>query len=98
MIYKFSKEFSKQPGPRFIDQGDNSAEQFCNQFIPLLKNNYIILDLNDTLGFGSSFLDELAKQIVENKLQDKLKIKCTEDNSVVLEIEENIKKYKKLIV
>lgn len=59
-----SKDFSPTPGPRFIWQGEYSGEAF---FINLLEPKFrqaleekktLVVDLTNTNGFGSSFLEE----------------------------------------
>lgn len=60
-----SKEFSKTPGPRYISEGKFSAELFkkeiLNKKIKEAKeeNKTLEIDLDGTLGYGTSFLEEL---------------------------------------
>lgn len=51
------KDFARLPGGR---TGDKSGEEFRTQFLvpALLSNDKVIVDLDGTLGLGSSFLEE----------------------------------------
>ena len=57
---KISTDFSEYPGVRYPKQGDNSGEEFREQLlVPKLKlGGQLTVDLNDTKGLGSSFLEE----------------------------------------
>ncbi|MBU8921513.1 MAG: STAS-like domain-containing protein [Bacteroidales bacterium] len=58
------KEFSSTPGPRYISEGDFSGELFRNKVLgPALQNALkedvpLVVDLDGTAGFGTSFLEE----------------------------------------
>lgn len=60
-----SKDFSTTPGPRYIKEGDFSAEEFRKTIFDakfkeaLSENKKLIIDLDGTLGYGTSFLEEL---------------------------------------
>ncbi|MBT3399664.1 MAG: STAS-like domain-containing protein [Rhodospirillaceae bacterium] len=55
-----SEDFTDVPGPRFRHEGDFSGEQFRQDFlVPTLRiGEKTVIDLNDTEGYGSSFLEE----------------------------------------
>ena len=61
---KISSDFSFSPGPRYIDEGKNSGEKFRKEVLyPKFKeaidnNKNIIVDLDGTDGYGTSFLEE----------------------------------------
>ena len=61
--------FTTIPGARFIKDGDGSAELFFKDFVkrPLvlaIKNStFIEIDFDDTWGYASSFINELASRI-----------------------------------
>jgi len=61
---KISENFTKAPGPRTIEQGRYSGEQFR---LELLKPSYeraksagqkLIVDLDDSYGYVTAFLEE----------------------------------------
>lgn len=64
MKLHIAKEFSRTPGPRHISEGDHSGELFrTTVLLPWLrnaisKNEVLIVDLDKTSGFGTSFLEE----------------------------------------
>jgi len=54
-------DFSEFPAGRIPDDGPNSGERFREELlVPLLNgtDEHIEINLDDTLGYGSSFLDE----------------------------------------
>ena len=55
-----AKQFSKYPGGRFLSDGDYSGERFREKFlVPALRSGQeVIVELDGTLGYGSSFLEE----------------------------------------
>lgn len=55
-----ANDFSDTPAGRFKSDGPCSGEEFRDEFIiPALKNyDKVIIDLDGTLGYGSSFLEE----------------------------------------
>ncbi|OGU16086.1 MAG: hypothetical protein A2X61_13315 [Ignavibacteria bacterium GWB2_35_12] len=65
IIYlKLSKEFSITPGPRKKEEGKFSGELFLNSLLipkfqqALKENNKLVVDLDGSAGYASSFLDE----------------------------------------
>lgn len=59
IVISVARDFSRTPGPRYINQGDWSGEKFMRQLIrALAENETIVVDLDGTRGYGSSFLDE----------------------------------------
>jgi hypothetical protein len=65
VIFKIATEFSKTPGPRYIHEGPNSGEllrttKFHKLFVDAIQNNKMItVDLDNTAGYGTSFLEEI---------------------------------------
>lgn len=92
IIVKVS-DFSITPGPRFRNEGRYSGEEFREdilerQFLDAVKNNSrLIVDLDGTLGYGTSFLEEvfggLARKHGEDKLNLVLKIISNEEPYLV---------------
>lgn len=89
-------DFTEFPGPRFAELGPGSGEQFREEIlIPAIQREKgsICVDLDGTMGYGSSFLEEafggliragvkpeIAKGIGENLLSE-------DDPSLILEIQ-----------
>ncbi|MBF0267583.1 MAG: STAS-like domain-containing protein [Alphaproteobacteria bacterium] len=58
-VISVSRDFSPFPGPRYIRQGENSGEKFRRLLVSALDQSpIVVVDLDGTRGFGSSFLDE----------------------------------------
>lgn len=57
-------EYSEYPGPRYCVQGDNSGEDFYHTklnpafYEALTTKKILVVDLDGTVGYASSFLDE----------------------------------------
>lgn len=69
---KIAKDFSYTPGPRYIDEGKNSGEKFRKEILAaalkkaIAMNKKVIVDLDGTDGFGTSFLEESFGGLVRN--------------------------------
>ena len=77
---KISEDFTKHPGGRFIKDGDNSGEEFYNDFLKpkfeeILKDPEYKLEINfdGTYGYASSFISEVFRRLVID-FKDKSKI------------------------
>lgn len=63
-------DYNEYPGPRYTDQGDASGEDFYikvlnGAFFSSIKNNQILeINLDNTAGYASSFLDEAFGNLV----------------------------------
>lgn len=61
---KIARRFSNTPGPRFKNEGQYSGEEFREKVLaPALneairKNEKLLIDLDGTAGYGTSFLEE----------------------------------------
>ncbi len=61
---KIARDFSYSPGPRYIDEGKNSGEKFRKEILAdafsraIAENKKIIVNLDGTDGYGTSFLEE----------------------------------------
>ena len=57
-----AREFSRFPGGRFFTDGQFSGQRFREELLePVLRNHpnvQVTVELDGTLGFGSSFLEE----------------------------------------
>ena len=83
-----AKDFSPYPGPRYIRQGPYSGEKFRQKLVEALKKaETVVVDLDGTTGFGSSFLDEAFGGLVRSEgmaraeVQRRVKIKSDQDAS-----------------
>lgn len=81
-----ARDFSKTPGPRFIKQGDWSGEKFRRLLEDRLRRyGQIVVDLDGTRGYGSSFLDEAFGGLVRecilkrDEFQRRVEILSAED-------------------
>lgn len=69
-IEKKVLEFSQHPGPRYINQGKDSGEEFYKSYLKpwfedALKNNCTLtIVLDGTAGYLSSFIDEAFGRLV----------------------------------
>lgn len=55
-----AKDFAPRPGPRYKHQGPHSGQTFRESVLaPFLdQNEMLVVDLDGTAGYGSSFIDE----------------------------------------
>lgn len=77
-------DFTEYPGPRYTDQGEFSGEYFYNNIIKpqfqiaIDTDSIFVVNLDDTAGYASSFLDECFGNLVfdfdYNEIKKRLKI------------------------
>ncbi len=89
---KIAKDYSPTPGPRYIKEGEYSGELFRqSKLFPAFKqalaeNKKLVVDLDGTAGYGTSFLEESFGGLirVENMdykaIIDKLQIISNEED------------------
>jgi|TARA_R100000501_G_C2629154_1_gene123687 hypothetical protein len=94
------KDFSKAPGPRYKEEGKNSGELLRETILaPQLRKalesgSKLIIDLDGTAGFGTSFLEESFGGLIrEDKFNYKdikniIEFISKEDPYLIEEIEE----------
>jgi len=88
------KDFSKTPGTRYIKQGPCSGEKFRTScLIPALeKYDLLIVDLDGTAGYGSSFIDEAFGGLIRREgfnaedLLRRIKIKSDEEIELIADV------------
>lgn len=71
VTYSIAEKFTRFPGPRYDKQGPHSGEEFReNVLIPMLtaSEEDIVLELDGTNGYGSSFLDESFGGLMRMKI------------------------------
>ncbi len=65
LTLSIAQDFTVTPGPRYKDEGDFSGEQFREDKLEPLyikakkENRRIQINLDGTLGYGTSFLEEV---------------------------------------
>lgn len=92
-----AKDFTRYPSGRYTSNGSTSGQGFRERFLetPLQKGEPVTVDLDGTVGYGSSFLEEAFGGLVRKlnlpagKLMTLLKIKAA-DQSLIEEITEYI--------
>lgn len=88
---KVLTQFSEFPGPRYCKQGSYSGEAFYHKvlneaFADALENHEkLILDLDGTDGYMSSFIDEAVGNLVFD-----FGVELVKDNLIVISKEEKI--------
>lgn len=83
-----ARDYTRHPGPRYIRQGPGSGEGFRSHLVKALRNHErVLVDLDGTMGYGSSFLDEAFGGLVRSEgfsreeLLVRLEIKSEVDTS-----------------
>lgn len=92
-----ARDFSPHPGPRYERQGRFSGEAFRKRLMRLLaEHEKIVVDLDGTSGYGSSFLDEAFGGLVfhegfsRDEVLRRVGIKSDEDATYADEVLEAI--------
>ena len=92
-----ANEFSKTPGPRYIDEGEFSGEALRTTLLASMleaavaKEEALEVNLDGTYGYGTSFLEEAFGGLVRNNgfavetLRKYLVIVSEEDQDFALE-------------
>jgi hypothetical protein len=102
------KDFSKTPGSRYRNEGTkaHSGEEFREDFLePLFKKalqtcDTILINLDGTIGYGTSWLEEvfggLARKYGKDKVLEKLSFLSYEEEYLIDDILEYIKDAEKI--
>lgn len=95
-----SEDFTDAPGPRYIEQGEYSGEQFRKEWLvpkmeeALRKKEKILIDLDGTFGYPTSFLEEafggLAEVYDKKIIIDTIEFKSNDEIGLIEEIKEYI--------
>jgi len=90
------KDFSKTPGSRYKEEGDFSGEEFRESILEpkfeeaLKSNNRIIINLDGTIGYGTSWLEEvfggLARKYGKEKVNEIIDIISDEEPYLIEDI------------
>lgn len=96
-------DFSKTPGSRYRDEGKkaHSGQEFRedtlepNFKIAIAKNQKLLVDLDGTIGYGTSWLEEvfggLARAYGKEKVLNLLDFKSEEEDYLIDDIKQYIK-------
>ena len=94
-------EFTETPGPRYMKDGESSGEEFRKEVVlpafrkALEEGSVLTIDLNDTFGYASCFLDEvfggLAREFGSRKVREHLRI-VTDQQALDYEVRHYIEK------
>lgn len=99
-VFVIAKDFSKSPGPRFIDEGKFSGESLREDHLlklvreALNNNSSLLIDLDGTNGYGTSFLEEAFGGLIREdkftlpQLQQILRFKSEEEPYLLDDIRE----------
>ena len=102
MRLKISTEFSKFPGPRYPREGEHSGEEFRKTVLfPAFEKaaaakEPLVVDLDGTCGFGTSFLEEAfgglirENQIPLSEFRNTIRLISLDEPSLLDEIEQDI--------
>jgi len=98
-------DFAEIPGARYRTDGDNSAQEFFEDVLEviadevLLKNTEtLLIDLDGTTGYPSSFVSELAERMWEKyskakKVKKRIVIKSDDDPGQITRFWNGFKKH-----
>jgi len=59
-VINIARDFSRAPAGRYVSDGPNSGERFRTEFLvpALAREGDIVIELDGTRAYGSSFLEE----------------------------------------
>lgn len=98
LTINIAKDFSPIPGARYPIEGDYSGQEFRQNILApklneAIQNNEILtVNLDGTLGYGTSFLEEAFGGLIRTDkfsfadIKDHLKFICNDDPSYIDEI------------
>lgn len=88
---RIARDFSSTPGPRYVKEGEFSGELFRQtKLFPAIKraiseNKKLVVNLDGTAGYGTSFLEEAfgglirEERLDHDKILDHLELISTEE-------------------
>lgn len=98
LVINVAKDFSPIPGARYPKEGDFSGQEFRTKLLsPKLKEaienkTILLVDLDGTLGYGTSFLEEAFGGLIRSDkfnlddIKKHLKFSCKDDPTYIEEI------------
>jgi hypothetical protein len=68
LVVNVAKDFTRFPSGRFKRNGETSGEAFRERFLepPLREGKEVLVELDGTIGYGSSFLEEAFGGLVRS--------------------------------
>lgn len=97
-VVSVARDYTIHPGPRYVRQGPWSGEKFRKLLVERLKRHgNIIVNLDGTRGYGSSFLDEAFGGLVRegvltrDEFDHRIEIVSDEDSTYKAEALEAVK-------
>lgn len=97
VVISMKTDFCLTPGPRYRREGEHSGEEFRIKILEpkfeqiLLEKKKLIIDLDGTFGYGTSFLEEvfggLARKYGNINIMDHLEIVSEEEPYLIADIE-----------
>ena len=99
VVINIAKDFTKSPGGRYMKDGSFSGELFREKFLvpkirdAITQSNHVIIELDGTFGYASSFLDEAFGGLVREGYFDQ---KTLSKNLSFRATEPHVKYYKLL--
>lgn len=97
--YSIAKQFTLSPGHRYRARGTNSGEEFREDvLVPMVRAGAgkVVIDLDGTIGYGSSFLEEAFGGLVRREkwtakqFWDKFDIVSKDDTSYLFEVRQYV--------
>lgn len=93
-----ARDFTRFPSGRYKQNGDTSGEAFRERFLeePIARGEKVIVELDGTVGYGSSFLEEAFGGLVRKlrlpaeTIFDRLEFRA-EDRSLIDEVKDYIR-------
>lgn len=98
LVINVAKDFSPIPGARYPKEGDFSGQEFRTKLLtPKLKEaienkTILLVDLDGTLGYGTSFLEEAFGGLIRSDkfnlddIKKHLQFSCKDDPTYIEEI------------
>lgn len=81
------RDFSRFPVGRYLRDGDSNGQLFREDHLTPAITNYdeVVIELDDALGYGSSFLEEAFGGLIrvgrdQRELKKKLKLQSSDDS------------------
>lgn len=106
MVYtiNIARDFSRYPAGRYISDGPFTGEGFLTEkLLPAVEaNNKICVELDGTLGYGSSFLEEAfgglmrVKNWTFDQWKQHVELSSPSDPNLIAEIEHYVRKEAKV--
>jgi hypothetical protein len=102
-VIRISEAYSKTPGPRYIIEGPFSGEKLRQEILlsrivsAIEGNGKILIDLDGTAGYGTSFLEEAfggllrVNNIPYEQLEKTLEFKSDEEPYLIQDVWEYMK-------